>query len=678
MSFGDVLRARFATVAVAGGRYFYAPSISSRTIIYKGMLTPGQVGTFYRDLSDPAMESAIAVVHSRFSTNTFPSWERAHPYRYLIHNGEINTLRGNENWMHARQAMLASPLFGDDLRKLFPIMQEDGSDSSKFDNCLEFLVLSGRSLPHAVMMMIPEPWEDHENMSAEKRAFYEYHSSLMEPWDGPASIGFTDGVRVGAILDRNGLRPSRYYVTKDDLLILASEVGVLDVPPEMVLEKRRLQPGRMLLVDTEKGRIISDEEIKQEIATAHPYGEWLTKHTVHFDDLPTPKDTEPVYNHRATLQRQQAFGYNFEDLKVNIGPMAQNGIQPIGSMGTDTPLAVLSDRPQLLYNYFKQLFAQVTNPPIDPIREELITSTTLTIGSEGNLIDPQPNSCHQLRLSTPILKNSEMEKLRQLDQPGIKSVTLPILFNPKAGKAGLEQAIEALCQAADKAIENGATILILSDKGVDRAHAAIPALLASAGLHHHLIRTGTRTRVGLVLESGEPREVHHFCLLLGYGIQAFNPYMAYECLNDMIHEGMLNLTYYDAVKGYNKAVVKGVVKVMAKMGISTIKSYCGAQIFEAVGLGQELIDKYFTWTPSRLGGIGIDAVAREAVQQHAKAFPEIPLDGHTLEVQGQYQYRADGELHLFNPKTIHLLQKVEPHQQLRLVQGVQQTDRRPV
>ncbi|MBM4255089.1 MAG: glutamate synthase large subunit [Deltaproteobacteria bacterium] len=642
--------------SMAGGQYFYAPSLSSRTIIYKGMLTPGQVSTFYRDLSDPLVESAIAIVHSRFSTNTFPSWERAHPYRYLIHNGEINTLRGNENWMHARQSMLSSPLFGDDLQKLFPIIQEDGSDSTKFDNCLEFLVLSGRSLPHAVMMMIPEPWENHESMSAENRAFYEYHSSLIEPWDGPASIGFTDGVRVGAVLDRNGLRPSRYYVTKDDLVVLASEVGVLEVAPEMVLEKRRLQPGRMLLVDTEKGRIISDEEIKQEIATALPYQEWV-KNTVHFDELPTPKDTEPVHNHQATLQKQQAFGYNFEDLRINLGPMAQNGIQPIGSMGTDTPLAVLSDRPQLLYNYFKQLFAQVTNPPIDPIREELITSTTLTIGSEGNLVDPQPNSCHQLRLSTPILKNSEIEKLRKLDQPGIKAVTLPILFNPRAGQAGLEQAIAALYQAADKAIAGGATILILSDKGVDRTHAAIPALLASAGLHHHLIRNGMRTRVGLVLESGEPREVHHFCLLLGYGVQAFNPYMAYESLNDMIHEGMLDLSYYDAVKGYNKAVVKGVVKVMAKMGISTIKSYCGAQIFEAVGLGQELIDKYFTWTPSRIGGIGIDVITREAIQQHGKAFPEISLDGHTLEVQGQYQYRADGELHLFNPKTIHLLQK---------------------
>jgi glutamate synthase (ferredoxin) len=643
---------------MAGGEYFYVPSLSYKTLIYKGMLIPCQVPTFYPDLSDPLVETAIAVIHSRFSTNTFPSWGRSHPYRYLIHNGEINTLRGNENWMHARQAMLASELFGDDLPKLFPIIQEDGSDSAKFDNCLEFLTLSGRSLPHAMMMMIPEPWENHESMSDEKRAFYEYHSSLMEPWDGPASIGFTDGIRVGAVLDRNGLRPSRYYVTKDDLVIMASEVGVLDVPPERVLEKRRLQPGRMFLVDTEEGRIISDEEIKQQMATAHPYRQWLDTHLVRFDALPKPPDKQPPYDHQTTLQRLQAFGYSFEDLKVNLGPMAMTGIYPVGSMGTDTPLAVLSDKPQLLYNYFKQLFAQVTNPPIDPIREELITSTTLTLGPEQNLIEPEPESCQQLRLSTPVLKNPEMELLRRLDLPGLKSVTLPTLFNPNEGKAGLERALDELFQAADRAIENGATILILSDKGVDREHAPIPALLASSGLHHHLIRTGTRTRVGLVLESGEPREVHHFCLLLGYGVQAINPYLAYECLNDMIGEGMLkDLTYYDAVKGYNKALVKGVVKVMAKMGISTIKSYCGAQIFEAVGLGQELVDKYFTWTPSRVGGIGLEEIAREVQQQHAKAFPLIPLNGRTLEVYGQYQYRNGGELHLFNPKTIHLLQK---------------------
>ena len=641
-----------------GGDFFYIPSMSCRTIIYKGMLTPRQVVTFYPDLSNPLVETAIAVIHSRFSTNTFPSWGRAHPYRYLIHNGEINTLRGNENWMHARQAMLASDLFGDDLKKLFPIIQEDGSDSAKFDNCLEFLALSGRSLPHAVMMMIPEPWENHESMDENKHAFYEYHSSLMEPWDGPASIAFTDGVVVGAVLDRNGLRPSRYYVTKDDLVIMASEVGVLDVPPERVLEKRRLQPGRMFLVDTREGRIISDEEIKQGMARGQPYGKWLKDNLVHFKDLPDVPEEPPTLNHQATLQRLQAFGYSFEDLRVNLGPMAQNSIQPVGSMGTDTPLAVLSDKPQLLYNYFKELFAQVTNPPIDPIREELITSTTLVLGSEGNLIDPKPESCRQLRLAEPILKNSEMEKLRQINLPGLKSVTLPILFNPNAGKAGLEQALDELFRSADRAIAAGATIIILSDKGVDRTHAPIPALLASSGLHHHLIREGTRTRVGLVLESGEPREVHHFCLLIGYGVQAINPYLAYECLNDMIHEGMLkDISYHEAVKGYDKAVYKGVVKVMAKMGISTIKSYCGAQIFEAVGLGRELVEKYFSWTPSRVGGLGLEEIAREAQQQHARAFPVYPLNGHTLEVYGQYQYRKDGELHLFNPRTIHLLQK---------------------
>ncbi len=640
---------------VAGGEFFYIPSMSYKTIIYKGMLTPLQVGAFYPELSDPAMESALAIVHSRFSTNTFPSWERSHPYRYLIHNGEINTLRGNENWMHARQSELASELFGDDLPKLFPIIQEDGSDSAKFDNCLEFLGLGGRSLAHAMMMMIPEPWENHESMA---EARHEYHSSMMEPWDGPASIAFTDGVRVGAVLDRNGLRPSRYYVTKDDLVIMGSEVGVLDVEPERVLEKRRLQPGRMFLVDTEAGRIISDEELKQDIATAQPYADWLDRHLIHFDDLPTPKEEAPPYDHQATLQRLQAHGYSFEDLRVNIGPMALNGIQPIGSMGTDTPLAVLSDKPQLLYNYFKQLFAQVTNPPIDPIREELVTSTTLTIGPEHNLLDATPAHCHHIRLSIPVLKNAELEKLRQLDAPGLQTATLPILFNPAEGEAGLERALEDLFAAADQAIEQGIGILILSDMGVDRTHAAMPALLASAGLHHHLIRQGTRTRVGLVLESGEPRETHHFCLLLGYGVQAINPYMAFESLSDMIHEGLLpDMTYEDAVKGYVKAVVKGVVKVMSKMGISTIKSYCGAQIFEAVGLGQTLIDKYFTWTPSRVGGIELAEVAHEAIQQHTKAFPEFPTNGQTLEVHGQYQYRRNGELHLFNPRSIHTLQK---------------------
>jgi glutamate synthase (ferredoxin) len=640
------------------GEYFYVPSLSYKTLVYKGMLTPRQVAMFYPDLSDPSVETAIGVIHSRFSTNTFPTWERSHPYRYLIHNGEINTLRGNENWMHARQSMLASDLFGDDVSKLFPIIQEDGSDSAKFDNCLEFLALGGRSLAEAMMMMIPEPWENHESMSDAKKAFYEYHSSLMEPWDGPASIAFTDGVRVGAVLDRNGLRPSRYYVTKDDLVIMASEVGVLDVPPERVLYKQRLQPGRMFLVDTQEGRIISDEELKQQVATAQPYRRWLNKHLVRFDALPELPDEQPKHDHHTTLQRLQVFGYNFEDLRINIGPMALNSIQPVGSMGTDTPLAVLSDKPQLLYNYFKQLFAQVTNPPIDPIREELITSTTLIIGAEGNLLQPDPEICRQIRLNTPILKNAELEKLRHVNRPGLTSVTLPILFKVADGTAGLQRALDDLCTAADQAIENGETILILSDRGFDREHAPIPALLASSGLHHHLIRKGSRTKVGLVLESGEPREVHHFCLLLGYGVPAINPYMAYECLNDMIGEGMLkDITYEEAVKGYNKAVVKGVVKVMSKMGISTIQSYCGAQIFEAVGLNHDVIETYFTWTASRVEGIGLAEIAQEAQQQHAKAFPAIPVNGHTLDVHGQYQYRKDGELHLFNPKTIHLLQK---------------------
>jgi glutamate synthase (ferredoxin) len=643
---------------ISGGDYFYIPSLSYKTLVYKGMLTPRQVLTFYPDLADPLVETALAVIHSRFSTNTFPSWERSHPYRYMIHNGEINTLRGNENWMHARQAMLASNLFGDDMRKLFPIIQEDGSDSAKFDNCLEFLTLSGRSLPQAMMMMIPEPWENHESMSDEKRAFYEYHSCLMEPWDGPASIAFTDGVRVGAVLDRNGLRPSRYYVTKDDLVIMASEVGVLDVSPERVLIKQRLQPGRMFLVDTEEGRIISDEELKQTVAKARPYRQWLHDHLVDFEALPEVPEEDPTGDHRITLTRQQVFGYSFEDLRVNIGPMALTSIQPVGSMGTDTPLAVLSDKPQLLYNYFKQLFAQVTNPPIDPIREELITSTIMRLGSGGNLLRPEPSNCHQIKLKHPILRNGELEKLRQLDRPGFKVAMLPILFKVADGKVGLERALEGLFRAADKAIENSVNILILSDRTFDHDYAPIPALLASSGLHHHLIRAGTRTRVGLVLESGDPREVHHFCLLLGYGVQAINPYMAYETLYDMIDQGMLtNITYEQAVYGYIKAVIKGVVKVMAKMGISTVQAYCGAQIFEAVGLNQELVDKYFTWTASRVGGIGLAEIAYEVQQQHAKAFPEFPVNGHTLDVHGQYQYRKDGELHLFNPRTIHLLQK---------------------
>jgi glutamate synthase (ferredoxin) len=641
---------------VKGGSYFYVPSLSYKTLVYKGMLTPEQLEQFYIDLRDPDIETALALVHSRFSTNTFPSWERSHPYRYLIHNGEINTLRGNINWMHTRQAMFASDLFGEDLPKVLPIISPDGSDSAMFDNCLEFLVLAGRSLPHAVMMMIPEPWSNHESMSDEKKAFYEYHSCLMEPWDGPASIAFTDGIRVGAVLDRNGLRPSRYYVTKDDLVIMASEVGVLDVPPERVLHKGRLQPGRMFLVDTEEGRIVTDDELKHRIATEHPYRLWLNEYLVSLEDLPkAPHVPEP--DHKTVLQRQQAFGYTFEDLRIIMAPMAKDGVEPVGSMGNDVPLAVLSDRPQLLYNYFKQLFAQVTNPPLDSIREEIVTATETTIGPERNLLLPEPESCRQIKLKYPILTNEELEKLRHIDIPGFKSVTLPILFNVREGGRGLEKAMDELYRRASDAISQGANILILSDRGINRENAPIPALLAVSGLHHYLIREGKRTKVGLVLESGEPREVHHFSLLIGYGAGAINPYLAYETLDDMIRQGMLtDITYEKAVERYIKAVVKGVVKVMSKMGISTIQSYRGAQIFEAVGLNQAFIDRYFTWTPSRIEGVGIDVIAEEVRMRHERAFPERPIDIKTLDPGGKYQWRHDGEYHLFNPQTVHKLQ----------------------
>lgn len=639
-----------------GGEYFYLTSLSYKTVVYKGMLIAEQVREYYTDLSDPAMESALVLIHSRFSTNTFPSWERAHPYRYMIHNGEINTLRGNVNWMYTRQSMFASDLFGDDVPKLLPIIQPDGSDSAMFDNCLELLVLAGRSLPHAVMMMIPEPWSNHESMSDEKKAFYEYHSSLMEPWDGPASIAFTDGTRVGAVLDRNGLRPSRYYVTKDDLVIMASEVGVLDVSPERVLHKGRLQPGRMLLVDTEEGRIVGDEELKHRMSTEHPYRLWLNEHLAPLEDLPQPphireRDRETV------LKRQQAFGYTFEELRIIMGPMAKDGVEPVGSMGTDTPLAVLSNRSQLLYNYFKQLFAQVTNPPIDSIREEIITATETMLGSERNLLVPEPESCRQIRLKTPILTNEELEKLRHIDVPGFKAVTLPILFKVHEGGPGLERPMSELCRQASRAISEGANILILSDRGVDGDNAPIPSLLAVSGLHHHLIREGTRTKVGLVLESGEPREVHHFAVLIGYGAGAINPYLAYETLDDMISQGMLtDITLDRAVKNYIKAAVKGVVKVTSKMGISTIQSYRGAQIFEAVGLNHTLIDKYFTWTPSRVEGVGIDVLAQEVQIRHARAFPDRSVNGRTLDVGGQYQWRREGEYHMYNPDTVHMLQ----------------------
>ncbi|MHC1765741.1 MAG: glutamate synthase large subunit [Verrucomicrobiia bacterium] len=642
---------------IAGSEFFYIASLSHKTLVYKGMLLTEQLEEYYPDITNPAMETALALVHSRFSTNTFPSWQRAHPYRYVAHNGEINTLRGNINWMHARQAMFESDLFGGDIKKLLPVIDTSGSDSAMFDNCLELLVLGGRSLPHAMMMMIPEPWANHESMSEEKKAFYKYHSCLIEPWDGPASIAFTDGVRIGAVLDRNGLRPSRYYVTKDDLVIMASEVGVLDVPADRVLHKGRLQPGRMFLIDTAAGRIVSDDDIKTQIATEQPYAQWIEQNVLPLAGLPLlTQRTEP--SHATVLQRQQAFGYTFEDLRIIMAPMARDGVEPVGSMGTDTPLAVLSNKPQLLYNYFKQLFAQVTNPPIDCIREEIVTSAVTTIGSERNLLDPKPESCRLIELKTPILTNEELAKLQYINEPGFKAITLPILFKASDGAAGLKESIESLCRDASHAIAGGANILILSDRGINHELAPVPALLAVSGLHHHLIREGTRTRVGLVLESGEPREVHHFSLLIGYGCGAINPYLAFETIDDMIAQGLLPaIDPKVACKNFVKAAVKGVVKVISKMGISTIQSYRGAQVFEAIGLHETFVDEYFTWTPSRIGGVGLDVVAQEVLLRHEAAFPAVPVNGETLESGGNYQWREDGEHHLFNPQTVHKLQQ---------------------
>ncbi|MFM7888220.1 MAG: glutamate synthase large subunit, partial [Pseudanabaena sp.] len=635
--------------------YWYPASLSCRTIVYKGMLMTAQVGQYYSDLRDPDMESALALVHSRFSTNTFPSWERSHPYRYIAHNGEINTLRGNINWMIARQSMFESELFGDDMAKIKPAINVEGSDSTIFDNALELLTLAGRSLPHAVMMMIPEPWTAHESMSDEKKAFYEYHSCLMEPWDGPASIAFTDGTMIGAILDRNGLRPSRYYVTKDDLVIFASEAGVLQIEPERIESKGRLQPGRMFLVNMQEGRIVADEEIKHQIASEHPYRDWINQHMVEISNL---KDAEVSAPESIPLtQRQMAFGYSFEDLRLLLTPMARDGVEAVGAMGNDAPLAVLSNRPKLLYDYFQQLFAQVTNPPIDSIREEVITSAETTIGAERNLLKPEPESCHLIELKTPILNDAELAKLKHIQEGGFQSITLSTLFNPKSGVSGLESAITEICAKADQAIADGVNILILSDRGVNVERAPIPALLAVSGLHHHLIRTGTRTRVGLVLESGEPREVHHFALLIGYGCGAINPYLAFESINDMIKQGLLvNVDYKTSVKNYIKSATKGVTKVASKIGISTIQSYRGAQIFEAVGLNQDVIKKYFTWTASRIEGADLEVIAKESITRHTHAFHERK-DNLTLDVGGEYQWRKEGEAHLFSPETIHALQK---------------------
>ncbi len=649
-----------ADLPAAEKRYFYVPSLSSNTLIYKGMLTADQIGAMFPDLTDPAMESALALVHQRFSTNTFPSWPLAHPYRFVAHNGEINTLRGNINWMKAREALLRSDVLGHELDKILPIIREGGSDTAIFDNVLELLVMAGRSLPHAVLMMIPEPWQNHEGMSPARRAFYEYHSSLMEPWDGPASIAFTDGTVIGAVLDRNGLRPSRYYVTKDDLVIMASEVGVLDIPAEDIVVKERLHPGKIFLVDTAQGRIIADEEIKEQLAGEFPYAEWLQEHLIAIEDVPDAPFLPPP-DHQTVLRRQQAFGYTQEDVSLLLAQMAKAGEEPLGSMGTDTPLAALSERPRLLYDYFKQLFAQVTNPPLDAIREELVTSMESTVGPERNLLLPEPESCRQINVRYPIIDNDQLAKLRHIQDhahlEGFRSVTLPMIYDPREGGAALERAMARLQAQASAAVRDGNTILILSDRGVTEKCAPIPSLLATAGVHHHLVREGTRTRCALLLESGDAREVHHVALLIGYGAGAVNPYLAFETLDDMIAQGMVEgVTREKATLNYIKALNKGILKVMSKMGISTLQSYCGAQIFEAIGLEQQFVDRYFTWTASRIGGVGIDVIAREVKERHERAFPARRPALGDLESGGEYRWRRDGELHLFNPETVQKLQ----------------------
>lgn len=632
---------------------FYIASLSSKTIVYKGMLTPGQLRDFYLDLSDLDFTSALAMVHSRFSTNTFPSWARAHPNRFLVHNGEINTIRGNVNWINAREGKAESPLFPD-IKKVFPVVDDSGSDSAMFDNTLEFLHMTGRSLPHAIMMMIPEPWERNNLMSQEKHDFYEFNSFMMEPWDGPAAMGFTDGTVIGGVLDRNGLRPARYYVTTDDRVIMASEVGVVNENAENIRAKGRLEPGKMLLIDTAEQRIISDEEIKHRVATELPYDEWVKEHVIHLSEI-TQADESDIPKVEDLFKNQQAFGYTQEDLVRMIVPMAKDGKDPVGAMGADAPLAILSDKPQLLYSYFKQMFAQVTNPPIDSIREEMVTSTRVMLGNSGNLTDPNKAGTYALSMRTPILTNQELASIKALDCRRMKSVTLPILFDPTKGSEGLRDALDELCAKAEEAARTDQNVLILSDRGVDENHAPIPALLAVAAVHNHLIRKVLRTEIGLILESGEPREVHHFCTLIGYGVTAINPYLALETVRDLQARKRLgDITPEQAEKNYIKAAVGGIMKVMSKMGISTVRSYHGAQIFEALGLNTNFINKFFVNTPTRIGGIGLGGVANEALARYERAFKS---DETVLESGGWYGPVKDGEEHLFNPKTIDLLQE---------------------
>ena len=647
---------------LVGDMRTYFSSLSARTLVYKGMFTTPELGDFFPDLWDDRMESSLALVHSRFSTNTFPSWPLAHPYRYIAHNGEINTVQGNRNWMRTREALLASDTIHG-LERAFPICTPGMSDSASFDEVLELLHLSGRSLPHALLMMIPEAWENNDRMDPRKRAFYEFHSSLMEPWDGPADVAFTDGTLIGAVLDRNGLRPGRYWITKDDLVVLASEAGVLDIEPSRVVKKGRLQPGKMFLIDTAQGRIIDDEEIKMQLASEHPYAEWLEQGLTHLADLPDREHI--VHSHDSVMRRQQMFGYTEEELKVILAPTARTGTEPLGSMGTDTPIAVLSDRPRLLFDYFQQLFAQVTNPPLDAIREEVVTAVGTSVGPEGNLLAPGPDSCRQLVLPFPIIDNDDLAKIIHINDenthPHLAAVVISGLYRVADGGEGLRSALDKVRQDVTEAIVQGARIIVLSDRNSDEVFAPIPSLLLTSAVHHHLIREKRRTNVGLVVECGDAREVHHMALLVGFGAGAINPYLAFETIENIISNDMYmlgSMEPYQAVKNYIKASGKGVLKVMSKMGVSTVASYTGAQIFEAIGLATDLVDEFFTGTVSRLGGIGLEEIAQEVASRHATAHPKRPdLRAHRrIELGGEYQWRREGEYHLFNPDTVYRLQ----------------------